>query len=257
MNPEDKQAKKLAKLLSAMDEGSMTTEDFLKHFDSVLTVVESIKATNLKEFDAIHGAIELLKKQLIDDNASDLSTIKQQVKDALAGQTAQITSKLQSIDAAVAALQDGEKGETGDIGPMGPAGPAGSPDMAEDIRNKLELLQGDERLDISAIKGLEEYDKRMKVLEERPNIGGWSTASGGKIMKYYDLTPLLDGSTKTFSLPAFWRVINIQCSSSPSTMRENVDYTVNGSLSQITFAASVDATTTLATGTTLIVLYAE
>lgn len=43
--------------------------------------------------------------------------------------------------------KDGEKGDTGD------KGEDGSPDSATDIKNKLESLTKDERLDISAIKG--------------------------------------------------------------------------------------------------------
>lgn len=48
----------------------------------------------------------------------------------------------------------GLPGENGAPGPMGPQGPAGSPDMAEDIRNKLELLSGDERLELKAVRGI-------------------------------------------------------------------------------------------------------
>lgn len=130
-------------------------------------------------------------------------------------------------------------------------------DGPEDIRNKLELLQGEERLDISAIKGLEQYEKRLSKVENRPNVGGWSSGGGGKIMKYYDLSLSLDGVTKTFALPAFWRVINVQCSSSPTPMRENIDYTIDGSLMKITFTSTVDASTVLSGGQTLIILYAE
>jgi len=44
----------------------------------------------------------------------------------------------------------------------------GSPDMAEDIRNKLELLSGDERLDIKAVKGVEEkIDEVRKIAVQK------------------------------------------------------------------------------------------
>lgn len=85
----------------------------------------------------------------------------------------------------------GLKGDTGAVGPMGPKGemgpqglpgvgiqgvpgPAGSPDMAEDIRNKLELLSGDDRLDASAIKNLPES---VKTIIETGG-GGSSTLFG-------------------------------------------------------------------------------
>lgn len=57
--------------------------------------------------------------------------------------------------------KDGEKGERGDdgIGLDGINGKDGSPDTPEDIRNKLELLEGEDRLDAKAIKNLPEVTK--------------------------------------------------------------------------------------------------
>lgn len=57
-------------------------------------------------------------------------------------------------------------------------------DMAEDIRNKLELLSGDERLDKSAIKGLDEtIDDKIKAIPEAKGGGGrqdnWHTGDVG------------------------------------------------------------------------------
>lgn len=130
-------------------------------------------------------------------------------------------------------------------------------DSAEDIRNKLELLSGEERLDVKYIKGIEQYEKRLKSVENRPSTGGWSSASGGKIMKYFDLSPSLNGVLTTFSLPAFWRVINVQLSSAPNPLRENVDFTINASTYQITFTSQVNAATALSTGQSCLILYAE
>jgi len=52
--------------------------------------------------------------------------------------------------------EKGPKGKQGPRGPQGPTGPQGSPDTAEDIRNKLELLLNEERLDASHIRNLED-----------------------------------------------------------------------------------------------------
>lgn len=54
---------------------------------------------------------------------------------------------------------NGNDGKTGLIGPAGKDGTNGSPDTAEDIRNKLELLSGDERLDAKYIRGLADHIK--------------------------------------------------------------------------------------------------
>lgn len=73
----------------------------------------------------------------------------------------------------------GEQGEAGPEGPMGPQGetgpegPAGSPDTAEQLRDKLETLEKDDRLDKSAIKGMDELEKNFDTkLSSIPRGGG-------------------------------------------------------------------------------------
>lgn len=63
---------------------------------------------------------------------------------------------------------DGINGTNGKDGRNGVDGINGSPDMAEDIRNKLELLLGDERLDSKHIKGLEKIEDRLKLIQNQP-----------------------------------------------------------------------------------------
>lgn len=58
------------------------------------------------------------------------------------------------------------------------------PDMAEDIRNKLELLQGEERLDRSAIRGLDDYDDIKKAVSEQKSEGGVSNMRIIQAFKY-------------------------------------------------------------------------
>ncbi len=48
----------------------------------------------------------------------------------------------------------GEQGATGPTGAPGVPGKDGSPDTAEQVRDKLELLVGDERMDKNAIRGI-------------------------------------------------------------------------------------------------------
>ncbi len=81
----------------------------------------------------------------------------------------------------------GPKGDKGDRGEMGPTGIAifgrkgdpgkdgkdGSPDTAEQVRDKLETLKDDDRLDKSAVKGIEQIEERVNQIEIRPaRVGG-------------------------------------------------------------------------------------
>lgn len=72
----------------------------------------------------------------------------------------------------------GDKGDKGDMGPTGLAifggqgapGKDGSPDTAQQVRDKLELLTGDERLKMEAIRGLEALIADIKTLQARPTV---------------------------------------------------------------------------------------
>lgn len=56
---------------------------------------------------------------------------------------------------------DGLPGEKGEKGATGEKGNDGSPDTPEQIRNKLETLTGEERIDISFIKGIEKREASL------------------------------------------------------------------------------------------------
>lgn len=56
---------------------------------------------------------------------------------------------------------DGEKGDKGEPGAPGAPGKDGSPDTPKEIRDKLESLKKDDRLDKSAIKGLDDLEDRL------------------------------------------------------------------------------------------------
>lgn len=134
------------------------------------------------------------------------------------------------------------------------------PQLGEEIRDSLELLEGKERLNMSAIDGLIEALEALKKRIEEANkvlyVGGGSTG-GGRIVRSYDLSTLLNGTTTTFSLPAFYRVISVHLSSFPNILRPDVDYTTDVNTSSITFTAEITASTSLASGQTCIITYSE
>jgi len=133
------------------------------------------------------------------------------------------------------------------------------PKLGPEIRNALELLQGDERLDMKAIKGLREaLDGLRGVLQSKNFVShGSGNTTGGRMVKLYDLSSSLDGTTKVFSLPAMWRIISVQSSSFPNAFRPTTDYVHNASAHTITFTNEITAATTLAAGQTLTIIYSE
>lgn len=118
------------------------------------------------------------------------------------------------------------------------------PQMGERIRDALELLQGDERLDKSAIKGLEEELRRIGG-QGTQIIGGGII--GRDLIKDIDLSDQLDGVTKTFNIQGIWNVISVSLTSYPyGALRKNIDYTWTPT--SITFTSTIDASTQLSVG---------
>jgi hypothetical protein len=201
-----------------------------------------------------------------------------ELKDANEEQRADILARFQALESdtkkRVAQIKDGEPGPKGEPGtnaepptadellalirPLipqpikgddGKPGTDGSPDMAEDIRNKLELLEDDERLDASAIKNLETY---VKQYAPKQTSGGTTGLIGRGRVHYYDLSPFLDGVTKTFNIPAVWAVLSVSASSSPGALRPVIDYT--NDTQSITFTDQILASGTLEAGQTVVLL---
>lgn len=142
---------------------------------------------------------------------------------------------------------DGIDGKDGANGQDGVNGKDGSPDTPEQVRDKLETLQDDNRLDVSAIKGL---DDKLKGVS-KPTYSVFGGRSGSNVV-YFDLSSQLNGSTKTFFLGTHFGIIAVFGSSTPFVFRPTVDYTESGK--NIVFTSGVDAQSMLAGGQTLIVL---
>lgn len=241
-------------LFRAMLDDHLGKEEFTKSFAKVVASVEELRQTNSTEFEAIRAIIDTLAQQLKESNATDLATFKEEkdraIEAALMAAIASLDSRMQAVEQQAATLTDGPQGEKGE---KGDPGKDGSPDMAEDIRNKLELLEGDERLDASAIKGLDELVKQAVPKQN----GGTNFVISRGAVKIYDLSDQLDGSTTTFPLPAFWRVLTVDLSSTPNALRPTTDFTTDGAAMTITFTSQIDPATSLAAGQTCIITYAE
>ena len=253
----DKTEMKLERFLSMMDGGAMTKEEFVQAFEQVVDVIKEFRETNAREFDLMKQVIEAFGNNLdgksnkaIDDLKKGLNELF--VDERVGGIEKKINEvidrKIRAIDDRMGKVRDGSKGDKGD---QGRPGRDGSPDSPAKIKEKLESLEGDNRLDASAIKGLDDMIKKG-----RPMGVAYAAGTRGTV-KIYDLSSLLDGTTKTFSLPAFVRVLTVDVSSFPNAMRPTVDFTTDGAAMTITFTSQIDAPTTLAAGQTCIVTYAE
>ena len=118
------------------------------------------------------------------------------------------------------------------------------PETPEEIRNKLEELDGDDRLDIQSIKGLDEKLEPIRALAGKSVGGGGMHRS---LITDIDISSLLDGSTKTFNIQAVYSIVSVSLSSYPyGTLRKGVDYTHTDTT--ITFTDTISAATQLSSG---------
>ena len=90
---------------------------------------------------------------------------------------------------------NGLDGKDGRDGVDGKDGKDGSPDTAEQVRNKLETLKDDERLDKDAIKGLKELLEEITRVASTKVVGG-----GGRRLQPVKFSFVGDGSTTSFAL---------------------------------------------------------
>jgi hypothetical protein len=102
----------------------------------------------------------------------------------------------------------GPQGGRGPIGPMGldgiqgPKGDDGSPDSPEQIRNKLEMLTGKERLNVTALNGIDSYAKKSEIEDVlkgkksgfQVGVSSFGSSSGGSLALEVDGTPNIDQS---------------------------------------------------------------
>lgn len=210
MNQTDKKLEKLEKLIQLLNQ-SVSKDDFIQSFQKVIDFAKEIKNKNetdfttlrewfVKEFANIKDAGEAdilkmkelatatLREQIINSGvALKPSTEVQKITIeginviTLKGDKGDSVQGPPGKDSTVPGPK-GDKGERGEPGEsvQGEAGKDGSPDSAEQVRDKLETLKENERLDKSAIKGLEGIEENIKQLQIRPTGRG-----GGKGFTLY------------------------------------------------------------------------
>lgn len=259
---------KINKFLEAMEADSVSKEDFIDFAKVIIQALKDMKSTlsdDIREFKRNiqsdvgqqNYSINSVKKSV--DNL--WSTLEGKNRELISEISSQLESKIDKISTTIPPRVDLKSLETRlasqfeqklNSTQIAIKGLIPRQLTAEAIRDNLELLKGDDRLDKSAIKGLEEEFERIRKSHSNVIIGG----SGGKgKIKPYDLSSQLDGVTKTFNIPASWTVISVASTSNPAAFRPIIDYTFTPTT--ITFTSEINAATTLSAGQSLIVVLEE
>tara|TARA_R110000868_G_scaffold75379_3_gene217560 strand:+ start:6658 stop:7449 length:792 start_codon:yes stop_codon:yes gene_type:complete len=261
---EEKTIKQLNKLSEAMKGDSVQVDELKEVMDLLFNLIAEMKKrlddeiskgdnASMQKFNQVMSEMSDLdsrmKKMSNTDNLDKaikglMSEIKV-IKDTMPKMSnlSVYEAKLSQIEASIPAIKDMEE------------------ETPQETRDKLESIQREsEKLGIDAIGYLrEELDKINKKISKSKGITifGGGSSSGGRIVKSYDIFSQLNGVLKTFTLPSFYRIISVHASSFPFSFRDTVDYTTDASAMTITFTSEITASSTLATGQTITIVYSE
>lgn len=161
---------KLKKLFDIIDDETLTRTEFTDAFEKVVNLVLKVQEQQAAAIASLESTYDTLLKTLENKHGTTLDDLKKQVDSLFVGDRVKkmevthsevmrmIDGKMKSVDERMNAVRSGRDGRDGKDG----IGKDGSPDSPKKVRDKLESLTDDERLDISAIKGIEELVKKDK-----------------------------------------------------------------------------------------------
>lgn len=200
--------KKFEDILKLLDE-SLTREEFTTSFENVVKLVKRLEENNIRDFIEIKNTIDIIKKQLKDDSSMTNSEIKELVKKESQRISDNFKNLSDRLNDAILEIKDGEDGKDADEEliiervvesikiPTIEELKDDLPKMGTQVRDALELLQGEDRLDASAIKGLEDLISKYKT---EVKVGGGFNSVAMNFHMVDDETPtgLVNGSNKNF-----------------------------------------------------------
>ena len=177
----------LQALLSALRKDHLGREEFLKEFERVLAFVKQLKNTNKQVISGAYERVNLLALRLKENNEQDIEKAKREmaglIEDYLSKVETATNQKMREVDEKVKELKNGIDGKDADEqaiadkvlrevqSPIIEKIEKNLPKLGEPIRDALELLAGDQRLDKSAIRGLDELLEKHNG-QNIPYVGG-------------------------------------------------------------------------------------
>jgi len=200
-----------------MTDDGLTEEKFLAMSKQLMEFLKRIKEGNDTMITQLRSEIKTLQGKISSDNDTNTKNLKGMSDANIASILKKFDVKSAEIDQVISEIKNGENGVDADediitdkvLGrikiPTIEELKNDLPKMKEEVRDAFELLEGDERPNISVIKGLRSY---LRKLEERLN-GNLGRVSGGGLnvsainIRFIDdeiLTGTINGTNKDFTI---------------------------------------------------------
>ena len=187
----------LNKILAAMSEDHLGKKDFTEALSSVVDKILETEKRRTEEMRALSQAVKTALARLKGDHSTSLSEIQAEVKNQLGVFLQKHEAKMAEADAKMAAMKDGKDADNQMIEtnvltslkeqihiPTIEELINDLPKLSIQIRDALELLTEDDRLEIKAIKNLqEELDKLRKEVMNKtiPILGAQTGFNSGAL----------------------------------------------------------------------------
>ncbi len=236
---------KLKKLIGKMEEEELTKAEFKKAFNAVINYVKKIETQNKTEMMKIMNRIEKAAKDLKGGNESSTAELTKKIDQLTTKKLGDVDSTLkralEAVSLRLSQVRDGKDADEEKVSQsvlervLEPAVEKIVEEMPEGVRDALESLQGDDRLDVSAIKGLKD------LIKEKMPIGGGGGFNYGAVDMHFvdDETPsgTVNGTNKAFTItniPSPATSLKVFVNGQKMTLTE--DYTFSGTT--ITFVTA-------------------
>jgi len=231
----DKQLEKLNKIAEVLEDNKATQDEVAEALAAVLGIVAQLKDQLEQNIAQNKGEMEMAHKEMY----GEMKEMEEEMKEMH-------TKILKKMVVDNEALRQRLTKEVNRCMEMMPEMPnmmpleqriseveAKIPKIPEEltplqVKNKLESLVGDSRLDKSAVKGLDEIESDIQTLKSRPlgRIGGMKKIT---TVKKVNLTSQVNGVLKAFTMPKdTLEVLGIFGTQFPVIFDPTVDYTFNG-----------------------------
>lgn len=235
--------------MEVVNQDSPSKQEIVQLFQALAKVIKEFRAEMENKAKQSHEMVDSKASKYFDKAEKDINAIKKGMKDMCqsemkAGHKKMMTEMMGQMEEVTHEMME----EMSEIRTMHENMEIPEPDMAEDIRNKLELLEGKERLNKSTIDGIEEIEEDIKRLEEK--IASIPQSTGGGVtnlriqqaFKYILKTqePIgdIDGVNTVYTLtqPIF---AILSMSINGETIAQLPNYTISGN--KITFSSALPA----------------
>lgn len=201
----NKNAQKMERLMSMMDNESLTREEFTKSFQQVLDLVKKLMERNEVALQRIEETYQALLNKAGTDNEGALSDLRKQVDglfvgEKVSGMEQRVMDAISKIENRMASMHDGMDGMQGERGERGEAGK--KPNAIEIQQAVFPLMEAYKE----ELK--KELDEKIKKIP-RGTVGGRFGAIGdghvaqsfGRMFQSATPTGDIDGVNTTYTVP--------------------------------------------------------